>query len=106
MKKFLTKEQADNLIWLGVDISSSDMQSDGHITWSLQALLNLFPCGKNNTKFSLTPISKLSEEGFYSQDWQASYEDLGRNILFLDEAEYQIDAVYGLLCILLKENEL
>lgn len=104
MKQQLTKEQANNLIRLGVKISSSDVQSDGHITWSFPALLNLFPCGKNDPIFNLTRGGY--PDGTYSRNWYASYEDLDRNILFVNDAEEPIDAVYQLLCELLKEHKL
>lgn len=123
MKKCLTKEQADNLISLGVDVRTHDMSiardnkneyktylcrkvflAYDAPTWSLPALINIFPCGKNDPIFNLTRGGY--PDGTYSRNWYASYEDLDRNILFVNDAEEPIDAVYELLCELLKEHKL
>lgn len=104
MKKHLSKEQSDNIIWLGVNINSADMQDNGHITWSLPALLNIFPCDKNSPIFNLTRGGYPN--GTYSRNWYASYEDCDRNILFVNDAKEPIDAVYELLCELLKQHKL
>ena len=97
MKTNLSEEQAKNLIRLGVKISSADTETKGNVSWSLPALLNLFPCSKSSPIFELTR-GGYGADGKFDKNWLASLEYNEVDKYYCHIAKEPIDAVYKLLC--------
>lgn len=71
--------------------------------WSLSALIDLFPCGKEDPIFELTRGGWSNRS--YSCDWFAQYEDEHSNLLCMSNASNPVDAVFNLI-VELKEKKL
>lgn len=85
-KKCFLSEEALNLIKLGLDVSTSDIEFQGQPNWSVNRILKLFPNIKLEFGIKITCYA---------------YGDEGE-LIVKETSEFQQDALYRVVCYILK----